>query len=120
MASPKVSQALLFAGINPTGFTGHSFRRGAANSALEAGIPKTDIMKTGSNSIDRYFSVTGNNTLLFFLSKQLYTNPLPSSFAPNSRHARFASTHDCYTKFDDGFPFGERTRLATQLPDSRL
>jgi hypothetical protein len=51
----KISQALLFAGINPKGFSGHSFRRGAANSALQAGIPKTDIMQMGrwkSDSIE--------------------------------------------------------------------
>jgi hypothetical protein len=91
----KVSQALLFAGINPTGFTGHSFRRGAANSALKAGIARTDIMKMGrwkSDSIDRYFSVAGNNALLFSLSKQLHANPGPSIFASDSRRARPGST----------------------------
>ena len=90
----KISRALLFAGINPTGFTGHSFRRGAANSALKAGISRSDIMKMGrwkSDSIDRYFSVTSNNTLLFSLSKQLYANPGPSNFALNAQHTRSTS-----------------------------
>src|SRR5579859_5478369 len=43
----KLRQALLFAGINPAGFSGHSFRRGAANSALKAGLSREDITKMG-------------------------------------------------------------------------
>jgi hypothetical protein len=90
----KLSQALLFSGINPAGFTGHSFRRGAANSAFKAGIPRADIQKMGrwkSNSIDRYFSAASNNTLLFSLSTRLHAKPGPSSSAPDSLPPR--STH---------------------------
>ena len=78
----KISQTLLLAGINPKGYSGHSFRRGAANSALKAGISRTDIMQMGrwkSDSIDRYFSASANHTLLFSLSKKLHTHPGPSS-----------------------------------------
>jgi len=57
----KLRQALLFAGINPAGFSSHSFHHGAANSALKAGISREDIMKMGrwkSDSVDQYFSLT--------------------------------------------------------------
>ena len=89
----KLRQALLFAGINPGGFSGHSFRRGAANSALKAGISREDIMKMGrwkSDSIDRYFSLTTENRLLFSLSTQLHAKPGPPNFASDSRHAHSA------------------------------
>ena len=78
----KLSQTLLLAGINPKGYSGHSFRRGAANSALKAGISKEDIMQMGrwkSDSINRYFSISATNTLCFSLSKHLPTQPGPSS-----------------------------------------
>jgi hypothetical protein len=55
----KLRQALLFAGVNAAGFSGHSFRRGAANSPLKAGISREGIMKMGRwkcDSVDRYFS----------------------------------------------------------------
>jgi integrase len=86
----KISQGLLFAGINPKGFTGHSFRRGAANSAFKAGISKADIMRMGrwkSDSIDRYFSAATTTTHLFSLSKQLHANPDPSTPAPSHSHS---------------------------------
>ena len=63
------------AGINPEGFSGHSFRRGAANSALQAGISRPDIMKMGrwkSDAMDHYFSSTTNTKNLLALSKQLH------------------------------------------------
>ena len=77
----KISQSLLLAGINPKGYSGHSFRRGAANSALKAGISRKNIMQMGrwkSDSIDRYFSASATNTLLFSLSRKLHTHPGPS------------------------------------------
>jgi len=84
----KISQTLLLAGISPKGYSGHSFRRGAANSALEAGISRTDIMQMGrwkGDSIDRYFSALTNNTLLFSLSKKLHAaGPSPSISTPHS------------------------------------
>ena len=78
----KISQTLLLAGINPKGYSGHSFRRGAANSALKAGISREDIMQMGrwkGDSINRYFSTSATNTFRFSLSKRLHTQPGPSS-----------------------------------------
>ena len=77
----KLKQALLFAGINPAGFSGHSFRRGAANSALKAGISREDIMKMGrwkSHSVDRYFSPTTENRLLFSLCHERISATCPT------------------------------------------
>src|SRR5436190_3123996 len=91
----KLRQSLLFAGINPVEFSGHSFRRGAANSAFKAGISREDIMKMGrwkSDSIDRYFSLTTANKLLFSLSTQLHTKPGPPNLAPDSQHAHSVNT----------------------------
>jgi len=76
----RMSQALLFGGFNPRGFSGHSFRRGAANSAEKAGISRTDIMRMGrwkSDAVERYFSESSNTSLLFSLSRQLH-RPGPS------------------------------------------
>src|SRR5579859_4221235 len=92
----KVSQSLLFSGINPKGFSGHSFRRGAAISAVNAGIAKSDIMKMGrwkSDSVERYFSAAAHNNLLFSLSTQLHTNPGPSPFIPDPQCTHSSSTH---------------------------
>jgi len=90
----KLRQALLFAGIDPAGFNGHSFRRGAANSVLKAGISREDIMKMGrwkSDSVDRYYSLTMEHKLLFSLSTQLHAKPGPSNLASDSRHAHSAN-----------------------------
>jgi integrase len=68
-------------GINPTGFSGHSFHRGAVNSALSAGISRSDIQKMGrwkSDAVDRYFSTTSNTKNLLQLSRQLHSQPGPS------------------------------------------
>jgi hypothetical protein len=91
----KMSQALLFAGLNPKGYTGHSFRRGAANSALNSGISREDIKRMGrwkSDSIDRYFTATTATTHLFSLSKQLHANPGPSTSAPSPSRTYHTST----------------------------
>ena len=48
---------LLRAGVDPTRFTGHSLRRGAAQSAVEFGLNKEDIQSLGrwrSDTILRY------------------------------------------------------------------
>ena len=91
----RVSQVLLLAGFNPRGFSGHSFRRGAANSAQKAGISRADIMRMGrwkSDAVERYFSESSNNSLLFSLSRQLH-QPGPSisvmsssTSTPRARH----------------------------------
>jgi hypothetical protein len=83
----RLHSALLLAGINPTGFSGHSFRRGAANSALAAGIAHSDVMRLGrwkSNAIDRYFSSASETQNLLTLSHQLHSRPGPSTSTPES------------------------------------
>jgi hypothetical protein len=53
-----IRRPLLDAGINPSGFSGHSLRRGAAVSVVTAGIPRDDIKTLGrwkSDSVDLYF-----------------------------------------------------------------
>lgn len=77
----RLHSLLRTGGINSEGFSGHSFRRGAANSALQAGISRQDIMKMGrwkSDAMDRYFSSTTNTKNLLALSKQLHSHPGPS------------------------------------------
>jgi len=67
----QLRSSLLRVGLNPAHFSGHSFRRGAATSALSAGISRSDIMRLGrwkSDSVDRYFSVSSNNANLLSLS----------------------------------------------------
>src|SRR5439155_3393069 len=74
----RLHSLLRTVGINSEGFSGHSFRRGAANSALQAGISRQDIMKMGrwkSDAMDRYFSSTTNTKNLLALSKQLHSHP---------------------------------------------
>src|SRR5579859_4513208 len=99
MGSRKLRQALLFVGINPAGFSGHSFHRGAANSALKAGISREDIMKMGrwkSDSVDRYFSLTTANKLLFSLSTQLHAKPGPPNIASDSWNTLSANSRNSH------------------------
>ncbi|TMC15853.1 MAG: hypothetical protein E6J34_20850, partial [Chloroflexi bacterium] len=52
--------------FDPTNFSGHSFRRGAASTALEAGLSVHDIMQLGrwkSDSVQRYFSQSYHSLL---------------------------------------------------------
>ena len=72
----RLRTLLLAAGINPVAFSGHSFRRGAANTAVTAGISRAGIMKMErwkSDAVDRYFSSSVNTANLFALSKQLHS-----------------------------------------------
>ena len=78
----QLSSLLLHAGINPSGYSGHSFRKGAANTASQVGITTTDIMKMGrwkSNAVDRYFSTQTSTAQLLSLSKQLHLQPGPQT-----------------------------------------
>jgi hypothetical protein len=55
----NLTSTLLKAGYDPTIYSGHSFRRGAANSAVAAGIPTEEIKKMGrwkSNAFDKYLT----------------------------------------------------------------
>src|SRR4030095_13818511 len=80
----SIRSALLNAGINPTGFSGHSLHRGAAVSAVAAGIPCDDIKAMGrwkSDAVDLYFESQPDRILLF--SKSIHSSPLvPTADAP--------------------------------------
>ena len=85
---------MLSVGINSVRFSGHSFHYGVDDSAFTVGILGEDIMKIGrwkSDSIERYFSLTTANKLLFSLSTQLDVKPGPSNLAPDSQHALSAN-----------------------------
>jgi integrase len=85
----RVHSLLLAAGVSALGFSGHSFRRGAAISALEAGVPRMDIMKMGrwkSDAVDRYFDSTSNTSHLLRCSGLLHSQPGHSTPTPESRH----------------------------------
>ena len=72
-----IRNALLDAGLSPTGFSGHSLRRGAAVSAVAAGIPRDEIKALGrwkSDAVDLYFKSEPSKLLIH--SKKLHTTPL--------------------------------------------
>ena len=72
------------AGLSPTGFSGHSLRRGAAVSAVAAGIPRGEIKALGrwrSDAVDLYFKSEPSKILIH--SRKLHTAPLiPSADVP--------------------------------------
>jgi hypothetical protein len=62
----------LQAGYNPATYSGHSFRTGATNSPISAGIPLANIKKMGgwkSNAVEKYMTKESTNTLLFAANK---------------------------------------------------
>jgi hypothetical protein len=81
----RLHSTLLAAGIDPTSFSGHSFRRGAANTAAAAGIPTAGIMELGrwkSDAVNRYFSTDTIQSNRLHLSQQLHSQPGPSTSSP--------------------------------------
>jgi len=83
----RIQTALLQAGFDPQGFTGHSFRRGAANTAIQAGIDKKDVMDMGrwkSSAIDTYISQHTTTSKLYHLSARLHHNSGPQPASPPS------------------------------------
>jgi hypothetical protein len=78
----NLTSSLVKAGMDPTAYSGHSFRRGATNSAVTAGIPLADVGKMGrwkSNAIERYITPASNEILLFAANKQLQLAPSNSA-----------------------------------------
>src|SRR5579871_653565 len=76
-----IRRTILHAGSNPTIFSGHSFRRGAANSAVSAGIPKDEIKELGrwkSNAVDRYLTESSSQKLRFATNAKLHKHLAPS------------------------------------------
>ena len=81
----RLHATLLAAGIVPTSYSGHSFHRGAANTAAAAGIPKSGIKELGrwkSDAVDRYFSQSTTQSNRLLLSHQLHSHPGPSTSMP--------------------------------------
>ena len=73
----KTIRNALDTGLNPTGFSGHSLRRGAAVSAVAAGIPRDEIKAMGrwrSDAVDLYFQSQPSKILIH--SQKLHTAPL--------------------------------------------
>ena len=74
----NLSTALLRAGYDPTNYLGYSFRRGAANTAVAAGISRENVKLLGrwkSDAVDRYFTKQTTNTIAFSANKQLHMAP---------------------------------------------
>lgn len=47
LVANKLAEALLKAGLDPSTYSGHSFRRGTASTAVAAGIPRHGLKATG-------------------------------------------------------------------------
>ena len=74
----NLSTALLQAGYDPTTYSGHSFHREAANTAVTAGISQENVKILGrwkSDAVDRYFTTQMSNTIAFSINKQLHLAP---------------------------------------------
>jgi len=85
--SNTIESTLLNAGIDPTNYSGHSFRRGAANSAVAAGISRHDIKEMGrwkSDAVDRYFTTKSTQYMRFSANRRLH-------LAPSTRRASLQS-----------------------------
>lgn len=103
----SLKQAILYTGRDPSTFSGHSFRRGAANSAIAAGIPKDEVKELGrwkSSAIDRYITPKSSVDLRLAANRKLHTHlasssqraPLSSGRSPFSstdRRPRATSSH---------------------------
>ena len=103
---------LLAAGIDPTGYSGHSFRRGAANSAAAAGISKNGIMELGrwkSDAVDRYFSASTAHSTRLALSQQLHSHPGPSTSMPTHLQASQAFSSAAPHFFDSSSSYQNRS-----------
>ena len=78
----NLTRSLLKAGIDPTTYSGHSFRRGAANSAVAAGIPRDEVKGMGrwkSDAVARYFSKSTTQAQLFSANRRLHVAPSSST-----------------------------------------
>jgi hypothetical protein len=80
-----LSTRLRAAGLWQEGFTGHSFRKGAAQTALDRGLSKEDIQLLGrwsSDAVELYYKHAEEN-IVRLSRKLLSTSPLPGS-SPNA------------------------------------
>src|SRR5579859_200023 len=97
--------SLLFSGINPAGFSGHSFHRGAANSAFKREFREQASKRWGG----------GKTTLLIDTFQLLlitpYCSPSPNcstlGLARQALHSPLFLHDQRITNLDDGSPFSE-------------
>ena len=76
--SYNLALSLRQAGYDPTHYSGHSFRRGVANTAIAVGIPRDDIKTLGrwkSDAVDKYFSDYSKNAVQFDINQKLHLAP---------------------------------------------
>jgi integrase len=111
----NLTSSLLKAGLDPTAYSGHSFRRGATNSAVAAGIPLADISKLGrwkSTAIERYITPASSEMLLFAANKQLQLAPSNSAnpLHPTPPERSSTSTRGSSTSRIQPWAFGEVAR----------
>lgn len=69
-----IAERLRWGGIDPTGYTGHSFRQGAAQHAANIGMPEAEIRLLGrwqSDAVKRYFKTP--QSTLFRLNRRFQT-----------------------------------------------
>lgn len=75
----QLRSLLLKAGINPEGFNGHSFRKGAAHSAAAAGMSGDEIKTLGRWKSDAYKLYTGHDDVRRLKLAKTVTNKLRST-----------------------------------------
>lgn len=86
----RIRNLLSLAGIDPSGYSGHSLRKGAAQDAHDMGLPRDDIMMLGrwsSAAVDRYYNT--NRARVLRLSRQVLTGQLASESAMAARGIPF-------------------------------
>jgi hypothetical protein len=100
----SLKEAILATGQDPSHYSGHSFRRGAANSAVSAGITKDELKELGrwkSDAVDRYLTTASSTELRLAANRKLHSHLAPSprrssliiapTSSPQSSRGRFVS-----------------------------
>ena len=71
----NIRKTLFEAGFNPTGYSGHCFRRGVANTALDMGLNIDEIKSLGrwnSDAYGKYQNKQSKEKIKFAVNKQLH------------------------------------------------
>jgi hypothetical protein len=78
----SLKHAILTTGRDPSPYWGHSFRRGAANSAVSAGLSKDELKQLGrwkSDAVDRYLTPQSSSKLRLAANRKLRSSYLAPS-----------------------------------------